>query len=83
MAYYYTLDRFNNSKILKSPLKLIGAKTRIRDFLYQYIPKDVDIWIEPFMGTAGVTIGSPIHDMEFVGDLNQYAVNFSYKQTIS
>jgi DNA adenine methylase len=70
-----TKDRYTGATILKSPLKLIGAKTKIRDLLYRYFPEH-KTYCEPFMGTAGVLIGKVETEHEVIGDLNEYAINF-------
>lgn len=69
-------NRFGWAPILKPPLKLIGAKTKIRDILYEVFP-EYDSFYEPFMGTGGVFLGRPApNSVEYIGDLNQYAVAF-------
>lgn len=74
---YWTKCRWTGRKILKPPLKLIGAKTKVRDMLYLFFPEH-NFYVEPFMGTAGVLIGKPrnIGDLEVTTDLNEYAINF-------
>lgn len=76
----YSKDRYTGEYILNPLLKLIGAKTRNRDFLYQFFPPH-DEYIEVFMGTGGVLIGKPSCNYELIGDLDSYAINF-YKQVI-
>jgi DNA adenine methylase len=62
--------------MLRTPLKLIGAKTKIRDLLYEFFPKNYKSYVEPFMGSGSVFMGSPFPELEYVGDLNSYAINF-------
>ena len=73
--FMHTKDRFTGEKILKTPLKLIGAKTKVRDKLYQYFPRH-DVYLEPFLGSGSVLIGKPKVETEVVGDLNAHAINF-------
>lgn len=72
----YTKDRFTGKEILKSPLKLQGAKTHTRDYLYQFFPEDCNSHTELFMGTNTVLIGAPIKCIERAVDINSYAINF-------
>ena len=71
----FTKDKYTNRYILNPPLKLIGAKTKIRPLLYQFFPEH-NTYIEPFMGTAGVCIGKNPSTLETVSDLNYYLINF-------
>lgn len=71
----YTTDRYSTQKILKPSLKLIGAKTEIRDKLYRFFPEH-DYYIECFCGTGGVLIGKPQSKVELIGDLNEYLINY-------
>ena len=77
----HTRNRYTGRKILKSPLKLIGAKTKIRDLLYQYFPFSYGDYFEPFMGTAGILIGQQhlVNRFEYTSDTSWYAINF-FKQ---
>lgn len=65
-----------NKALLKPGLKLIGAKTKIRQRLYDLFPKDYDTYVEPFLGTGGVLIGTPSVDHEYGYDLNTYLINY-------
>lgn len=62
-------------KLIRPPLKLIGAKTKIRDKLYPLFP-DHKSYYDVFMGTAGVLIGKEKSSYEMAGDLNEYAIRF-------
>lgn len=64
-----------DTSILKPGLKLIGAKTRIRNRLYPYFPYHA-AYIEPFLGTGGVLIGKPKAKVEIVNDLNPQIINY-------
>lgn len=61
--------------ILKPSLKLIGAKTRIRERLYPYFPKHLN-YFECFLGTGGILIGKPKSKIEIVSDLNPQIINY-------
>lgn len=71
----YTKSRITQEKLLKSPLKLIGAKTRSRDLLYHMFPTH-KAYIEPFLGSGSVLIGKPKAEIEYVGDINKYVIDF-------
>lgn len=73
----YTLDKFTGERLLKSPLKLIGAKTHNhgRDLIYALAPKHVR-YRELFMGSSGVLIGKSKVASEAICDLEASAVNF-------
>jgi DNA adenine methylase len=61
--------------ILKSLTKLIGAKYKLRPYLYQIFPPHTT-YIEPFGGTFGVLIGKEKSSVEVVNDISPYTVNF-------
>ncbi|MGL5131412.1 MAG: DNA adenine methylase [Planktothrix sp.] len=61
--------------LLKSGLKIIGGKTRIRGILYKLFPEH-SIYIEPFMGSGNVWVGKQPVAIEIVGDINHYVPNF-------
>lgn len=71
----YDVCQFTAKRILRPSLKLIGAKTKIRDLLYIHFPLH-DIYYEPFCGTGGVLIGKKWAIQENVGDLNEYLINY-------
>jgi DNA adenine methylase len=62
--------------LLKPGLKLIGAKTKIRQRLYDLFPKDYNTYVEPFLGTGGVLIGSKPATYELAYDINPYVINY-------
>lgn len=75
MAKGYTKDKFTKASILKTPLKLQGAKNGTRDYIYKFFPEH-KYYIELFMGSNTVQIGKPEAEIEFVVDVNAYAINF-------
>lgn len=80
----YERSGFAADKLLKAPLKLIGAKTGIlsqspRKLMYSLLPKHCETYVEPFLGSGGCLIGKPKHSREWVGDVNFHAIVF-YRQ---
>jgi DNA adenine methylase len=63
-------------QILKPGLKLIGAKTKIRQTLYDLFPKSYDRYVELFLGTGGVLIGSKLVQYECGFDINTHVINY-------
>lgn len=73
----YDTDKKTKRKILRPGLKLIGAKTKQRAVLYRFFPKGITAMLEPFMGTAGVTIGMEnIPNLAMCTDINYDAINY-------
>ncbi len=73
----YTLDKYSGRKLLKSPTKLIGAKTHNhgRDLIYALAPQHTR-YRELFMGSAGILIGKDKVLNESICDLEGAAINF-------
>lgn len=78
MAKEFTKCRFTGRPILKSLIKMIGGKSKSRDLIYQYMPREesYQYFIEPFMGSCTVSMGMSPSPVEIVGDLNPYGINF-------
>lgn len=76
MTKEFTKNRFTGEPLLKSLIKLIGAKSKSRDLIYKYFPSSYDYYIEPFMGSCTVTIGRPPTEVEILGDISKYNTNF-------
>ena len=70
---------YTGRKLTRPGIKLIGAKSRSRAFLYQLAPEKYDCYIEPFVGSGTVLIGLPETKMEIVGDINSGVINY-YRQ---
>lgn len=64
-----------NKRYLRPSLKLIGAKTKLRDLLYLHF-KPHDVYVEPFLGTGGLLVGKERAKISMVGDLNEYLINY-------
>lgn len=67
--------------LLKSGLKLIGAKTGQtkdsgRKKMYACEPPNVVTYVEPFLGSGNVLVGKQRHKVEIVGDLNREMIMF-------
>jgi DNA adenine methylase len=71
----------DGEKLLKPPIKLIGAKTKVRDRLYPLFPEH-EHYVEPFGGTFGVLIGKPKSKTEWINDGNPYVPAF-YRTILS
>jgi DNA adenine methylase len=73
---HYTKSRFTGEKLLGTPLKLIGGKTKSRDFFYQYWPEDYDVYFEPFLGSGACYMGRQPVFHEVVCDINPHVIKF-------
>ncbi|MDE2099343.1 MAG: DNA adenine methylase [Patescibacteria group bacterium] len=67
--------------LLKSPLKLIGAKTGIkkdspRKRIYDLLPADCTTYMEPFLGSGSILFGKRQYGTELVNDINPWVINF-------
>lgn len=73
----FTTDKYTGAKLLKSPIKLAGAKTNNhgRDLIYALAPPHVR-YRELFMGSSGILIGKQKVLSEAIGDIDTNAVNF-------
>lgn len=76
MVSIYTKDKFTGSSRLRSVVKIIGGKTKLRDKIYSLMPESYDKYIEPFIGSATVLIGKEKTKNEVVGDIFPYTINF-------
>lgn len=71
-------DPYNKDVLLlRTPLKLIGAKTDIRSFLYQLFPEYIG-YVEPFIGSGAVFMGIVDNEerVDWLTDINPYVINF-------
>ncbi len=69
----------HKGQFLKPLLKIIGGKQKSRDILYKIFPEKYSTYVEPFLGSASVLVGSKIADKEYVNDINLDIINF-YRQ---
>lgn len=44
--------------------------------MYACEPEGMATYVEPFLGSGAVLCGSPQHNVEVVGDVNEYVINF-------
>lgn len=70
------LDKYGK---LKTPLKLIGGKSKIREHLYSFRPNEYSTYVEPFLGSGSLLIGKEQDQREIVGDIQFEIINFFKK----
>lgn len=76
MGNNHIRDRFNGNRILNPSLKLFGGKVKTRDILYHLFPDSCDIYREPFLGTGGILLETPIGSRRHGFDINEDVVNY-------
>ena len=62
-------------KMLNSPFKWVGGKSRIRKAIIPMLPPHT-CYVEPFAGAAWVLFGKPPSDVEVLNDIDQELINF-------
>lgn len=62
-------------KMLNSPIKWVGGKSRLRRAIIPLIPPH-ECYVEPFGGAGWVLFGKPPSDVEVLNDVDQELVNF-------
>ena len=62
-------------KMLNSPFKWVGGKSRIRKAIIPILPPHT-CYVEPFAGAAWVLFGKPPSDVEVLNDIDQELINF-------
>lgn len=62
-------------RVLNSPFKWVGGKSRLRKHIIPLIPPHT-CYAEPFCGAAWVLFGKPPSDVEIINDIDQELVNF-------
>ena len=61
-------------KNIPHPIQYQGSKRNLAHVILRYIPKNVDCLIEPFAGSAAITIAAAARQMAktfFINDLNR------------
>lgn len=61
---------------LRSPLKLIGGKSKIREYLYSFKPKGVNNYVEVFLGSGTILMGKEADPSEIAADIQWNIINF-------
>ena len=64
-----------NGRMLNSPFKWVGGKSRLRKFIIPMIPPHT-CYVEPFAGAAWVLFGKPVSDVEVLNDIDQELTTF-------
>ena len=62
-------------KMLNSPIRWVGGKSRFRKFIVPLIPTH-SCYVEPFAGGAWVLFGKPPSPVEVLNDIDQELINF-------
>ena len=62
-------------KILNSPFKWVGGKSRLRKPIIDLLPEHT-CYVEPFAGAAWVLFGKPLSQVEILNDIDQELVTF-------
>lgn len=62
-------------KMLNSPIRWVGGKSRFRKFIIPLIPAHT-CYVEPFAGGAWVLFGKPPSPVEVLNDIDQELINF-------
>ena len=62
-------------RMLNSPFKWVGGKSRLRKFIIPMIPPHT-CYVEPFGGAAWVLFGKPRSDVEILNDIDEELITF-------
>lgn len=65
----------NKYKIVNSPIKWVGGKSRFRKQIVSLLP-DHSCYVEPFSGAAWVLFAKPPSDVEVINDIDGELINF-------
>ena len=64
-----------HNRMLNSPFKWAGGKSRLRKFIIPMIPPHT-CYVEPFAGAAWVLFGKPKSDVEVLNDIDEELITF-------
>jgi DNA adenine methylase len=65
----------SQGRMLNSPFKWVGGKSRLRKFIIPMIPPHT-CYVEPFAGAAWVLFGKPKSDVEIINDIDEELITF-------
>ena len=68
-------DKRTGERMLNSPFKWAGGKSRLRKFIIPMIPPHT-CYVEPFAGAAWVLFGKPKSDVEILNDIDAELTTF-------
>lgn len=62
-------------KMIRSPIKWVGGKSRMRKQIVALLPKHT-CYVEPFAGAAWVLFAKPLSNVEVINDIDGELINF-------
>ena len=65
-----------NGRMVNSPFKWVGGKSRLREAIIRLIPPDHTCYVELFAGAAWVLLGKPPSQVEILNDLDEELITF-------
>jgi DNA adenine methylase len=71
----YKMATANEYKMVNSPFKWVGGKSRLRKQIIALLPVHT-CYVEPFAGAAWVLFGKPPSDVEVLNDIDQELITF-------
>lgn len=65
-----------NGRMVNSPFKWVGGKSRLREPIISLIPQDHTCYVELFAGAAWVLLAKPQSQVEILNDLDEDLISF-------